>query len=261
MKRMPNFILLCSVAFVTALVCRWLWRNDAPAAPGLDRALPADEAFPLAGDDDLAFIFPAALMLTEDFRPASNDGAAVESPSRDGRRTVAAPTWTADEIEIAVQVARDVDEKLAIQFERLRRDNPREFRRRLDESTRLKNLVILKQRDPVLYDLKRNELQMNLKVDQLARSLQDAKASGRSAGEVEQLESELRLWVRVQMVLQYRLREDYLCRLQEIVQSLQQELESSRLQFDEQVEQRIRVLLNGGGSASPAGGTHQSIEG
>ena len=49
--------------------------------------------------------------------------------------------------------------------------------------------------------------------------------------------------MRIQVLTQYKTREDYLCQLQELVTRLEQELEYQRNNFDALVQERIEELL------------------
>jgi hypothetical protein len=148
-------------------------------------------------------------------------------------------------IDLCVQVARDIDSELGEQLAALRERNPADFERRLLGSPRLYDLALVKKRDLNLYRLKLLEIKVDRDVSRLVKELRAARVAGRDD---ENILQQLRMQVRVQLALAHHNREEYLCRLQELVVRLERELEEEREQFklrpDEIVDERIRELMD-----------------
>ena len=165
----------------------------------------------------------------------------VERADRPHRRVSAA--LTPEMIERCLAVARDIDGDLAEQLERLRDRNRVQFEEKLRQSRRLIALAELRERDPILYDLKRHELEVDAQVSRLASEARRARREGR-ASDARVLEEQLRPQVILELAFRYRNREDYLCRMQELVERLQAELDHDRRHFDEVLQERVRHLLD-----------------
>jgi hypothetical protein len=176
----------------------------------------------------------------------------VEGP-RPGRST---PTpLTPELIDACLAVAQDIDTQLAAQLHQLRKDDPDQFERRLRHSRRLIALAELWQRDPDLYELKKLELNVDAEVIRLARETRQARREGRTA-DAEAFEKQLQAQVILQLGFSIRAREDYLCRLQELVQQLEAELAREREpeHFNRMVRQRMEELLSDPSVDGPARG-------
>jgi hypothetical protein len=152
---------------------------------------------------------------------------------------------TPELIDACLAVARDLDLQLAEELKRMREEDPRQFERRLRHSRRLIALAELRERDPALYDLKKLELNVDAEVVRLARETRQARREGRIA-DAEALEKQLRGQVILQLGFAIRNREDYLCRLQELVVKLEEELARQREpeNFNRAVDQRMMELLS-----------------
>jgi len=146
-------------------------------------------------------------------------------------------------IERCLAVARDIDVNLAEQLEQLRDRNRVQFEEKLRQSRRLIALAELRERDPSLYDLKRHELEVDAQVSRLASEARRARREGR-ASDARVLEEQLRPQVILELAFRYHNREDYLCRMQELVERLQAELDHDRGHFDEVLQERMRYLLD-----------------
>ncbi len=170
-----------------------------------------------------------------------SNGSWAERADRPRRRVRAA--LTPEMIERCLAVARDIDADLAEQLERLRDRDHVHFEEKLRQSRRLIALAELRERDPILYDLKRHELEVDAQVSRLASEARRARREGR-ASDARVLEEQLRPQVILELAFRYRNREDYLCRMQELVERLQAELDHDRRHFDEVLEERVRQLLD-----------------
>jgi hypothetical protein len=152
---------------------------------------------------------------------------------------------TPELIDACLAVARDLDLQLAAELQRMRKEDPRQFERRLRHSRRLIALAELRERDPALYDLKKLELNVDAEVVRLARETRKARREGRIA-DAEALQKQLRGQVILQLGFAIHNREDYLCRLQDLVVKLEEELARQREpeNFNRAVEQRMQELLS-----------------
>ncbi|MDY7109791.1 MAG: hypothetical protein SYC29_14240 [Planctomycetota bacterium] len=155
------------------------------------------------------------------------------------------PQLTPELIDACLAVARDLDLQLAAELRRMRKEDPGQFERRLRHSRRLIALAELRERDPALYDLKKLELNVDAEVVRLARETRTARREGRLA-DAKILEKQLRGQVILQLGFAIKNREDYLCRLQELVERLEHELARQREpeNFDRAVELRMQQLLS-----------------
>ena len=102
-----------------------------------------------------------------------SNGSWAERADRPHRRVGAA--LTPEMIERCLAVARDIDGDLADQLERLRDRNRVHFEEKLRQSRRLLALAELRERDPILYDLKRHELEVDAQVSRLASEARRAR--------------------------------------------------------------------------------------
>jgi len=246
MKRAADLSIVC-VAALLAMALLWgpsarhteqppiLW-SSTPASAGVDRTA---AAHPESGQADDPGRRRGHDVLGAAREPWSRR---VEGP-RPGREAPA--PLTAELIDACLAVAQDIDTQLAAQLRQLRKDDPEQFERRLRHSRRLIALAELWQRDPDLYDLKKLELNVDAEVIRLARETRKARREGRTA-DAEALEKQLQAQVILQLGFSIRAREDYLCRLQELVQQLESELARQREpeHFNRIVRQRMEELLS-----------------
>ncbi len=142
-------------------------------------------------------------------------------------------------LEVAAEIFPSMAKSLQAQREKDSTGLERQIRRR---AAWLLPLVELKHRDPDLYELKLFELKADAQINAIAQNLREALENGNTA-EAEQLEEQLRTLLRFQGALLLQSREDYICRLQEHIEQLQEQLQIDRDNFDEQIEQRIQDLI------------------
>jgi len=246
MKRAADLSIVC-VAALLAMALLWgpsarqaapppMHRSSTPPSAGAHRTAGADVESAPADD--------RARRRGHDVLGAAREpwSRRVEGP-RPGREAPA--HLTAELIDACLAVAQDIDTQLAAQLQQLRQDDPEQFERRLRHSRRLIALAELWQRDPDLYELKKLELNVDAEVIRLARETRQARREGRTA-DAEALEKQLQGQVILQLGFSIRAREDYLCRLQELVQQLEAELAREREpeSFNRVVRQRMEELLS-----------------
>jgi hypothetical protein len=107
---------------------------------------------------------------------------------------------------------------------------------------RLIGLVQVRREDPKLYEWKITELQVEGKVAKLVDEYRDAYTHDEQQ-EMARIREELRATVSVQLALGIQAREEYLCKIQDLVDKELKELEQQRERFDELVEERIQHLI------------------
>lgn len=142
-----------------------------------------------------------------------------------------------------LEVARDVDANLAAKLDVLRKKDPERFEQELRNMRRLVGLVQVRREDPKLYDWKIVELQVESKVARLVDEYRTAYANDQQ-DEMQRLRDELRATVSVHLALAIQAREEYLCKIQDLVDQKLKELEQQRQRFDELVDERIQHLLD-----------------
>jgi hypothetical protein len=145
-------------------------------------------------------------------------------------------------IEQVMTVAREIDPALAARLQRLRDRDPAAFRQSMASTgRRLIGMAELKSRDPKLYGYKLSELRTEAQVSRTARELRLARSTG--SAEVPALEEELRRNVRIQVALSFAARAEYLRRLREHLEALQEQIRGDVVNFDQTVEKRMRAAL------------------
>jgi hypothetical protein len=145
-------------------------------------------------------------------------------------------------IEDVLEVAADVDAGLAVKLEKLRAADPERFEQELRNMRRLIGLVQVRREDPKLYEWKITELQVESKVSRLVAKYRYAYTHDEQ-DDMARIWEELRATVSVQLALGIQAREEYLCKIQDLVDKELKELEQQRERFDELVEERIQHLV------------------
>ncbi len=151
-------------------------------------------------------------------------------------------TLTPERINAFVSMVREIDPERANKLEALRQQNPQTFDQVLLRSRRIWVLIRLKTDNPVLYDLKKTELNTDMNVRRLARAIQRAHQAGRKA-EVATLRTELLMAVRVQVAFSHVAREEYVCRLEEHVKAMRDKLNGERSDLERAVEAKMQQLI------------------
>jgi hypothetical protein len=174
--------------------------------------------------------------------PLDADRAGAPWGQRVERPGPTAAEMTPELIEACMAVAHDIDEKLAKRLETLRETDPSRFVRKIVQSRRLIAMAELREKDPVLYDLKLLELRVDADVSRLAIEVRRARREGRES-DAAVLEEDLRRQTIVQLGFRLMARDDYLCRLRDLVERLEKDLEHDRKHFNELLEKRMAELL------------------
>ena len=155
----------------------------------------------------------------------------------------------AELVELALEIAGEIDPKLADQLKALQRIDPENFAKKIRQSRRLMALAELKRRDESLYKLKIVEVRTDAEVALVAAKARRAIEEGRHE-EARQYEAQLQIHVALQLAFRYRAREAYakkICtKLDELERDLQYEIEH----FEEVRATRIEKLL---GRSGPSG--------
>ncbi|UCD75762.1 MAG: hypothetical protein JSV91_02370 [Phycisphaerales bacterium] len=163
---------------------------------------------------------------------------------------------TPELIDACIGVAEDIDPQLAQRLISQREEDPAKLERLLHQrGRRLLDLALLKDNDPNLYDLKLVELKLDSQISETAAQLRAAYAA-EDAAQIDVLESNLRLHLRLQLAFALRAREDYICRLQEHVERLQEQWEYDHAHIDELVELKFHQLIE---SSPPVTGSSRGI--
>jgi len=176
-----------------------------------------------------------------DSDPESDHGHAWQHQPERPAQTVG-PKLTPEMIDLCMEVAHDIDESVATKLAALRSRDERQFEATLRASRRLTALAELKKRDATLYDLKITELKVDAAVSRLATQARKARKTG-AIEEARSLERQLEGQAILQLAFRYRAREDYLCRLRELVERLDREMKNEQENFDRVLADRMTELL------------------
>jgi len=152
-------------------------------------------------------------------------------------------TLSPEQINELIDIARQIDERLARRLRQACDADPDEFVRLLQESgRRVIALAQLKERDPRLYQLKlsewHSEAEINRKSMQLAAAIR-----AEDDARISSLQEELTQNVRIHAALTLASRGEYLRRLKEHVERLQDELDRDASNLEETVEQRLSEVV------------------
>lgn len=153
-----------------------------------------------------------------------------------------------------VGVANDIDPELGDQLASKRQKNPEEFSQQLQQDhvgRRLWAMVQLKQRDPDLYKLKISEITQQLHINRVTAQLQQAML-GDDAGKTKALREQLRNLLQIQFAMSLKARAEYLCRIEEQVMALREEIDHDAAHFHQIVEARMKQLVDHPVSTDPA---------
>ena len=170
--------------------------------------------------------------------------AAVRVPGR-GANAVRGRQLSPEMVQRCLEVAPDVDPELAERLETLRKTRGETaFERSIRRARHLVGLVRLKDRDPRLYDVKVQELQLDAKVTRTLEALREARDfSGDGTILVDNLEEALYQLVRTQVSLSIASRGMYFQVLQDHVKAARAQLDEEGKNFRKTVEKRYRELL------------------
>jgi len=174
--------------------------------------------------------------------PASND-----HPDRFSDRALRGDgsPLTSALIDRCVEVAGDIDRDLGAQLLKKRQENPQEFERLIRQGQvgrRLLAMAQLKQRDSELYQVKLSEFSQDIQVKQKAAELRQAVAAGQT-DQIEPLKAQLRTLIRLQLLMSIKSRGDYLCRIEERIQAVRDEIDREASNFHATVEGRLQHFM------------------
>ncbi len=168
----------------------------------------------------------------------------LKDPLKRNRSLHARPI-TKELIKDCREVAREVSPQLAMWLERLETNNSREeFEQALQRNARyLLGLVELRERNPVLYDIKMRELKTGSEIKQITALLQEAVNTG-STDQAEMLEMRLRVLVRMQATYSIEADGKYLLRIKEYAADLEKQIGEQGASFNETAEQQLQEILD-----------------
>ncbi len=172
--------------------------------------------------------------------------AAPQRPSRPVEilRRGAPEPLSAERIEQIIAVARDVDPELAQQLQEFRAKNPGpRFERALRQARHLVGLRDLKERDPMLYEMKIAQLRLEPQVEAAVTDLRQARAADGGAGRVADLELRLRKLLRQQIGLSMAVRVQYIRLMEQQLQAMKDELARDGDGLDAAVDRKMQTLL------------------
>jgi BMFP domain-containing protein YqiC len=186
---------------------------------------------------------PASLPTMSDER--REDRAGDDQNERLGRRRGGfREPITPEAIDRMLEVAREIDAPMAERLESLRVKDPVEFEQAIRQAARrLLAMADLKQRDPDLYEVRVTEMAQAAQVNRVAGQLREAYARNASSSETESLENQLRSLLQVQLALSIKAKAEYLCRLEEHVQKVRDEIDQEATHFATTVEARLQALI------------------
>jgi hypothetical protein len=151
-------------------------------------------------------------------------------------------------VRVAIQVAREIDPALANRLAALCDKDSAECEQTLRLSgQRLLALAELKQRDPQLYGYKLGEVRHELQIRKLAGDFRRAMATGDTT-QAEVIVNQLRTVLQVQLAWSLKARGEYLCRLEEQVQKVKDELARDAAKFQQTVDERLQELTQAASS-------------
>ncbi|HRP62125.1 MAG TPA: hypothetical protein PK400_02405 [Phycisphaerales bacterium] len=142
-----------------------------------------------------------------------------------------------------IMIADQIDPAMAQRLRAMCDHDPSEFSRTIQKSGRkLVSLAELQVRDPDLFELKVAELRLEAQLARIEAQLHEAYRSG-SEREAAALQQDLRNAVLIHVALSIKARGDYLRRLQEHVQALQEEIHREATNFDQTVDRKVRQIV------------------
>lgn len=146
-------------------------------------------------------------------------------------------------IDSVLEVAEQIDPEMASELRYLCDEDPREFQHLMQTSgRRLVALAELKTNDRALYDLKIDELHNEAQIAHTTESLREAMRE-RDEERISILREELRGLVTHQVALSFRSRGDYLDRVREYADRLEEEIDRDALRFGELIQERLDEIL------------------
>lgn len=179
--------------------------------------------------------------------PTSHTPASTQSPSATNG------PLSSDTIMSCLEVARDIDPELGRELVRKQDKNPAEFEQALrtgQVGRGLWSLVQLRQRDPHLYQLKIAEMTQSLQINRKAAELHEASKSG-DGGRADSARNQLRELLQLQLAMSLKARAEYLCKIEEQVVKLREEIEHDAANFHAIVDARLKQHMESPPQADP----------
>jgi hypothetical protein len=143
-----------------------------------------------------------------------------------------------------LEVAREIDPELGQRLTEALQKNPAEFERAMRQGgfgRRMYAMAELKNRDPELYRAKVSELSQAMQIERTAKKWREAKRSG-SVGDADAYEAQLRSLLQVQFAMTVKARGDMLCRLEDRISELRDEIARDAANFNHLLDLRMQAL-------------------
>ena len=183
-----------------------------------------------------AVILAAVTLQPQPFSVATSD----DQPRKVNER----PAVSSEQIDRWLEVAEEVDPANAQRLRAMCHHDPEEFHRVMRQSGRsIVSLAELRTSDPELYDLKVAELRIEAQVEETSAALLQAMQQG-DEKEIQAVEQELRQVVLMQVLHSIRAQGDYLNRLKQHVQHLEQQLQRDAENWQLTTEQRVQDIID-----------------
>ena len=233
--RIRDLVIFGSGALISAVIFSSITASPQPRL----------QAKPL-GDSDVMVL--AATLQTAQPTVAPGPRPTSESAESPGRLSRSSRAMSPELADRCLEVAHEVDPRLAERLERIRRERTGQaFRRTLSNAQHLVGLAKLKETDPQLYSVKVDELKVNAQVTRVLAQLVEAyraagtdETSGPSIGD---LESELFELVRHQVGYSIVAWGMTLLRINEHVEGLKEQLGYDAGHVKETVQSKFQELL------------------
>ncbi len=148
-------------------------------------------------------------------------------------------------IDRIIEVARDVSPELAKQIEERRDSSPEEMSQAIKQNARrLFALAIVKQRNPELYQIRVEDLRLQLELRTLGEQYRAAETAG-DQSKVQVLGSQIAAKARSQVEIDLRARAAELVALDQQLTTMREELRAEQLETDARTAERIDAVKKG----------------
>lgn len=261
LSRLTNAVLMLAVIVLSSALLRTSRTTEQSQSAPSPAASPfADGAAAVDLNDDMLLLAGAFTPLEpQDLNgavPGPLDRGGPIRESRDGPRG-GDRRWsgsgggigplTDDMADRCIEIAREVDPEIAARLAEARKTEPDEFDRQMRSGSfgrRLLALAQLKTHDPILYGQKISELSSAVQIDRTARQLRDLKNDpAASPGKIEELETNLRSLLQIQLAMSIKSRGDLICRFEERMQHMKDDLDRDVRNFQSTIDARMKLLL------------------
>jgi hypothetical protein len=185
----------------------------------------------------LAFVSGRPPALAQNDQAPVSRTAAIEVYEPDSNRRL-----SPELIEACLEVAAQVDPSMADRLRSICDVDPDAFELVMQRSgQRVLGLARIREEDPELYESKINELRIEARVNRVARQMRDLRRQG-DVPAADQLETQLRGLLRIQVALSIKARGDSIRRLEEHLGALREQLARQVDEFDDIVERQMEDL-------------------